>query len=80
MVDTLKLKARIVGAGFTQRKLAEALGMNKNTLSAKVNGNVQFNTEEVCKICSLLNIESAEDKCAIFLHESSHKRDECSRK
>lgn len=71
MVDTLKLKARIMSAGHTQRSLAEALHINKNTLNSKVNGAVQFNVDEVGRICELLHIETPEEKCAIFLHGSS---------
>lgn len=71
MVNTLKLKARIIGEGYSQRSLAKAIGINKNTLNSKVNGNVQFNIDEVDKICEVLHINTADDKCAIFLQGTS---------
>ena len=71
MVNTLALKGKITGSGYNQRSLAKKLGMNKNTLNSKINGVYQFNIEEVNKICSALGIETADEKCHIFLHEPS---------
>ena len=71
MVNTLQLTARIMGEGHTQRSLAKAIGINKNTLNSKINGSTQFNVDEVDRICKELHIDSAEDKCAIFLQGSS---------
>lgn len=71
MVNTLQLKARIMSEGYTQRSLAKEIGINKNTLNSKVNGNVQFNIDEVEKICKVLHINTSEDKCAIFLQGTS---------
>lgn len=71
MINTLALKGKIVESGYNQRSLAKQLGMNKNTLNSKINGSSHFNIEEVNKICSVLGIETADEKCHIFLHESS---------
>ncbi len=62
-----KLKGKIAEAGFSQRTLAEALGMSKNTLNAKVNGKVPFNTVEIELICNVLDIRDVTEKAAIFL-------------
>ncbi len=62
-----KLKGKIAEAGFSQRTLAEALGMSKNTLNAKVNGKVPFNTVEIELICKVLDIRDITEKAAIFL-------------
>lgn len=62
-----KLKGKIAEAGFSQRTLAEALGMSKNTLNAKVNGKVPFNTVEIELICKVLDIRDITEKVAIFL-------------
>ena len=67
----MQLKARIMGGGYTQRSLAKAIGISKNTLNSKVNGNVQFNLDEVEKICKVLHIDTSEEKCAIFLQGTS---------
>lgn len=62
-----KLKGRIVEAGYSQRSLAKELGMSKNTLNAKVNGKIPFNTVEIQKICDKLGIYDTNDKANIFL-------------
>jgi transcriptional regulator with XRE-family HTH domain len=62
-----KLKGKIAEAGFSQRSLAEALGMSKNTLNAKVNGKVPFNTVEIEQICKVLGIHDVTEKATIFL-------------
>lgn len=62
-----KLKGKIAEKGYTQRALAEKLGMSKNTLSAKINRKVPFNTVEVAKICEILDIRDGAEKAAIFL-------------
>lgn len=62
-----KLKGKIAEAGFSQRSLAEALGMSKNTLNAKVNGKVPFNTVEIEQICKVLGIRDVTEKATIFL-------------
>lgn len=62
-----KLKGKIMEAGYSQRSLAAALGMSKNTLNAKVNGKIPFNTNEIEKICDKLGIYDGAEKAAIFL-------------
>lgn len=71
MVNALQLKARIMSEGHTQRSLAKAIGISKNTLNSKINGGSQFNIDEVEKICDVLHIHDPEDKCAIFLRGTS---------
>jgi len=66
-MEVNKLKGKIAEAGFSQRSLAEALGMSKNTLNAKVNGKVPFNTVEIELICKALRIHDVTEKATIFL-------------
>lgn len=68
VINTNRLKAAIVGAGMSQIQLAKAIGMNKNTLSAKINGKATFNVDEVMEICKTLRIQSDQEKCLIFLN------------
>ena len=51
-----KLRGRIRECGFTQKQLAEAIGINKSSLSAKLNGQFAFTTNEVLAISKVLNI------------------------
>ena len=62
-----KLKGKIAEAGYSQRSLASELGMSKNTLNAKVNGKVPFNTVEIERLCAKLGIHDGAEKAAIFL-------------
>lgn len=51
-----KLRGRIRECGLTQKQLAEAIGINKSSLSAKLNGQFAFTTNEVLAISKVLNI------------------------
>lgn len=52
----LKLLGRMRECGFTQEQLAKAIGINKSTLSSKLNNRFSFSQEEILAICKLLNI------------------------
>lgn len=67
MVDTVKLKARMVEKGYTQRSLAAKMKRNKNTLNAKLNGKANFDTEEVSMMCEILEISDPVEKVLYFL-------------
>lgn len=70
------LKGLIVMAGLSQRKLAELMGISKNTLNSKINGKHPFNTDQIDAICDILHIESDLLKAQIFLSKPSQNRDE----
>jgi transcriptional regulator with XRE-family HTH domain len=55
-----KLLGRIKECGFTQERLAKAIGKNKSTLSAKLNGQFPFTTKEIDDICKVLDISNDE--------------------
>ena len=55
-----KLLGRMRECGFTQEQLAKAIGINKATLSAKLNNRFSFTQEEILAICKLLNIPVCE--------------------
>lgn len=67
MIDSLKLKGRIVAAGHTQRTLAKVIGISANSLSSKINGNSRFTCDEVDKLCIALDITDPTEMCQIFL-------------
>lgn len=50
--------------------------MSKNTLNSKINGRGCFDTEQIDKLCRLLDIEAPQEKVDIFLHIPSQFRDE----
>lgn len=65
-MNVKKIKAAMVEAGFSQRKLAEEMNMSKNTLNAKINGRARIFVDEALKLCVLLNIPQ-ENVAEIFL-------------
>lgn len=67
IVNTLKLKAAITEAGYTQTTLAQELKMSPNTLSFKISGKGKFDIEEATTICDILGITDGAKKAAIFL-------------
>lgn len=75
MVDRNLLRGVIARAGMTQEKLADAIGINSNTLTAKMLGRSYFDTEEIDKICEVLSITDNNEKADIFLAPPSRFRD-----
>lgn len=71
MVNANLLRGKIVSCGYTQKDVAVALGMSENTLTAKINGSSSFTLREVFALCRLLHITESQEKCEIFLAESS---------
>ncbi len=55
-----KLLGRIKERGLTQEKLAQIIGINKGTLSAKLNNQYAFTAEEIDSISETLDIPNAE--------------------
>lgn len=66
MTDTIKLKGKIVGNGFTITSLAKKLKTSKPTLSQKVNNKIKFSQEDMREISQILNLTGDEIK-EIFL-------------
>lgn len=60
MYNYSKLLGRMKECGFTQEKLAKAIGKNEATLSAKLNNKSQFKGEEMDAICKVLDIPNEE--------------------
>lgn len=67
--DHSKLLGRIKECGFTQEKLADAIGISKTTLSAKINNQFSFTTKEMIAICKVLNIPLHEINEYFFAEE-----------
>ena len=66
-INTLKLKAAITEAGYTQATLAQKLNISPNTLSFKICGKAKFDIDEATRICELLGIVDSRKKAEIFL-------------
>lgn len=55
-----KLRGKIRECNLTQEQLADAIDINKSTLSAKLNGQFAFTTTEMLSIGAALNIPKNE--------------------
>lgn len=55
-----KLLGRIKERGITQEQLASAIGKNKSTVSAKINGRFSFTQKEIDDVCRALDIPNDE--------------------
>ena len=72
MVDTNKLKSRMVLMGHSQRTLvneinARGFKISENTLSSKMQGKSQFDCDLVDVICDILEVTNLAEKAEIFL-------------
>ncbi len=56
MFDYSKLLGRMRELGYTQEKLAKAIGINESTLNAKLNNKGYFSNFLIDKICEVLDI------------------------
>lgn len=55
-----KLRGRIREKDLSQEQLANAIGINKGSLSSKLNGQYAFTTKEIDAICKTLDISNNE--------------------
>lgn len=62
MIDTRKVKARMVLLGLTQPDVANALGINVATFNAKLNGTRRIYLDEYIKLCEILQLNTAEER------------------
>lgn len=69
------LRGEIAAKGLTMREVAHMTGISRNSFSAKINGKTPFNTEEVVRLCEVLEIDDPIKKINIFLTTSSQNRD-----
>ena len=61
MVNSLKVKARIMELGLNQDDVAKELGIDYSTFNLKINNNRRFYVDEVAKLCELLHIKTSKE-------------------
>ena len=59
MVNSLKVKARIMELGLNQDDVAKELNIDYSTLNLKINNNRRIYADEVAKLCELLDIKTS---------------------
>lgn len=72
MVDTLKLRSRMVLKGYSQKSLvaelnARGVRISENTFSSKMKRKSSFDCDMVDEICDILEVETPAEKAEIFL-------------
>lgn len=61
MVNTRKVKARIIELGLTQDVIAKNMGINYATLNLKLNNSRRLYIDEVAKLCEILGIKTQKE-------------------
>lgn len=61
------LRAEIAAKDMSQREVAERAKISRSAFSAKINGQRPFDTDEVVRICDVLEIVDNARKVEIFL-------------
>lgn len=67
-MNKAKIKAAMAMNDDNQEKLAEALGLQKSGVSARINGKIDFRASEIAKIIKRYNLTEHE-AAAIFFDE-----------
>ena len=75
MLNANLFKAAIVRNGLTQGELARRMGISQNTLSSRITGATPFTVDEIDKACEILDLNSCDEVCSIFLANISQKQD-----
>lgn len=60
LINTLKIKARIVECGLKQKDIAKALNLSPSTVSQKLNNIRPMNLKEADSLAELLGISTME--------------------
>ena len=61
MVNSLKVKARIMELGLNQEDVSKKLGIDSSTFNLKINNNRRFYADEVAKLCEILDIKTSKE-------------------
>ena len=63
LVNSQKIKARMVELGTNQGKVADEMGIDRSTLNAKINdaSGSRITLEDIHALCKILEIEDARE-------------------
>lgn len=73
MTNVEMLQKRIKDSGYKVQFIAEKMGLSRAGLYKKINGQNEFMTSEVEKLCEILHIESLEERQEIFFAKAVDK-------
>lgn len=69
MVNVFKLKGKITEHGYNLQTFAKELGMTPQTLTSKLNGDGFFNTKQIERITTVLQIPNREIPAYFFISD-----------
>lgn len=62
MINTRKVKARMILLGLTQPAVAEAMGINVATFNQKLNNKRRIYIDEYLRLCEILKLNTTEER------------------
>ena len=62
MIDTRKVKARMILLGLTQPDVAKAMNINVATFNQKLNNKRRIYMDEYLKLCEILELNTTEER------------------
>ena len=62
MIDTRKVRARMILLGLTQPDLAKQMNINVATLNQKINNKRRIYMDEYLKLCEILQLNTTEER------------------
>lgn len=60
MINSRRLKGRLVEKGFTQKEIANRLGIAQASMNLKLNGQRAMSIDEACFLAEILDINPLE--------------------
>ena len=73
MTDTKKLKCLMMAKGISREELAEKLKLSAYITEKKINGDSEFNSDEIDLMCEIFDIRDCESRSTIFFAENVEK-------
>ena len=62
MIDTRKVRARMLMLGLTQRDVANDMEINVATFNQKINNKRRIYIDEYLKLCKILKLNTTEER------------------
>lgn len=73
LTDTKKLKILMMAKDVSREELAEKLRISTYLMEKKINGDSEFNSDEIDLMCEIFDIRDCESRSTIFFAENVEK-------
>lgn len=75
MVDTQSIDKLITDSGLKREFIADKMGITRQTLTNKINGNVDFYSKEILSLCEVLGISDRDRNKLFFANNVTKSSD-----